>query len=408
MVLPESVKIRKMWWLVAIACLIQATGGSEECNRRRRDANPEVHMNVSELICYKGYPSEKYEVLTDDGYYLTINRIPFGRKNLTVRGPKPVVLLQHGILAEASFWVKNMANNSFGFILADAGYDVWMGNSRGTSWSQRNEHFTADQDEFWDFSFHEMAIYDLPAMINFILKKTGQKQLYYVGHSQGATIGFIAFSVIPELSQKVNMFFALAPLISLQYSTCPFLKLSSIFPEYSYKSPLARGEFVLSRKPVRDFLRKICRPSFMQKLCVCVIFTLSGGFNATNLNMSRADVYTARYPDSTSSKNLLHWRQIQDSGLFRYFDYGNDNEARYNQSVPPLYKIEDMSVPTAVWSAGNDLIASPGNIAVLLPRISNLVYYENISYWNHWDFMYGLNAPKLLYSKIIEWMGKSL
>ncbi|XP_033005091.1 lipase member M-like [Lacerta agilis] len=397
-----------MWWLVAIACLIQATGGSDELSRRRRDANPEVHMNVSELICYKGYPSEKYEVLTDDGYYLTINRIPFGRKNLTVRGPKPVVLLQHGLLGESSFWVENMANNSIGFILADAGYDVWLGNSRGTSWSQRNEHFSADQDEFWDFSFHEMAIYDLPAMINFILKKTGQKQLYYVGHSQGATIGFIAFSVIPELSQKVNMFFALAPSISLQYSTCPFFKLSTIFPEYSSKSTLVRGEFVLSRKPARDFMQKLCRASFMQKLCVRLIFTLSGGFNATNLNMSRADVYTAHFPDSTSSKTLLHWKQIKDSGLFRYFDYGNENEARYNQSVPPLYKIEDMSVPTAVWSAGNDLIASPGNIAVLLPRISNLVYYENISYWNHWDFICGLDAPKLLYCKIIEWMGKSL
>lgn len=40
-------------------------------------------------------------------------------------------------------------------------------------------------------SFHEMAIYDLPAMINFVLQKTGQKQLYYVGYSQGATIGVL-------------------------------------------------------------------------------------------------------------------------------------------------------------------------------------------------------------------------
>ncbi|CAI5774687.1 Lipase [Podarcis lilfordi] len=323
-------------------------------------------------------------------------------------GPKPVVLLQHGILAEASFWVENMANNSFGFILADAGYDVWMGNSRGTSWSQRHQNLSTDQDEFWDFSFHEMAIYDLPAMINFILKKTGQKQLYYIGYSQGATIGFIAFSVIPELSQKVNMFFALAPVISLQRATSPMLKISPMFPEYSSKSMLTRGKFVLSRKPARDFMQKLCRASFMQKLCVRLIFTISGGFNATNLNMSRADVYAAHFPDATSSKNILHWKQIRDSRLFGYFDYGNKNEARYNQSVPPLYKVEDMSVPTAVWSGGNDIIASPGDTAILVSRISNLVYYKNISYWNHWDFIWGLNAPKLVYCKIIEWMGKSL
>jgi triacylglycerol esterase/lipase EstA (alpha/beta hydrolase family) len=30
-----------------------------------------------------------------------------------------------------------------------------------------------------------MIKYDLSATINFIVKKTGQKQIYYVGHSQG-------------------------------------------------------------------------------------------------------------------------------------------------------------------------------------------------------------------------------
>lgn len=38
-------------------------------------------------------------------------------------------------------------------------------------------------------SFHEMAMYDLPAAIDFVLQKTGQKQLHYVGYSQGCTIG---------------------------------------------------------------------------------------------------------------------------------------------------------------------------------------------------------------------------
>lgn len=34
-----------------------------------------------------------------------------------------------------------------------------------------------------------MAMYDLPAMIDFVLQKTGQKQIYYIGYSQGCTIG---------------------------------------------------------------------------------------------------------------------------------------------------------------------------------------------------------------------------
>lgn len=42
---------------------------------------------------------------------------------------------------------------------------------------------------FLDSSYDEMANYDLPASINFILNKTDQKQVYYVGHSQGTTLG---------------------------------------------------------------------------------------------------------------------------------------------------------------------------------------------------------------------------
>jgi len=47
------------------------------------------------------------------------------------------------------------------------------------------------KDGFWDFTWDEMAHYDLPAMIEKALKITGQNELQYIGHSMGTT-AFIA------------------------------------------------------------------------------------------------------------------------------------------------------------------------------------------------------------------------
>ena len=49
-----------------------------------------------------------------------------------------------------------------------------------------------------------MAEYDLPAIIDYVLEKTKQKSLYYVAHSQGATVGFEAFSENKTLAKKVK------------------------------------------------------------------------------------------------------------------------------------------------------------------------------------------------------------
>uniref|UniRef100_A0A663LKZ2 Lipase n=1 Tax=Athene cunicularia TaxID=194338 RepID=A0A663LKZ2_ATHCN len=355
---------------------------------------PGFFFPQSQMICHRGYPSEEYKALTHDGYYVSLNRIPHGRENPRNRGVKPVVFLQHGFLGEGSQWVENLANNSLAFILADSGYDVWLGNSRGTSWSRKHQNLSADQVEFWDFSFHEMAMYDLPAMINFVLQKTGQKQIYYVGYSQGCTIAFIAFSSMPELAQKIKMFFALAPAVTMKHTRSPIMKMTFL---------LDRQFKMLQVGKLWRFLPKLCRHPLLHKPCANLLFLL-GGYNEKNLNMTQLDVYTSHYPDGTSVKNVIHWAQVLKSGDFKAFDYGSKNAAVYHQDTPPSYRLEEMPVPTAVWSGGEDWVADWRDVRLLLPRIAHLVTYVHISDWNHWDFIWGLDAPRRLYSSILVMM----
>ncbi|KAM9051711.1 lysosomal acid lipase/cholesteryl ester hydrolase isoform 2-T3 [Megaptera novaeangliae] len=372
----------KMWLWCLVVCLVLGTLHSEVSRGELTPVDPETNMNVSEIISHWGFPSEEHLVVTEDGYILCLNRIPHGRKNNSDRGPKPVVFLQHGLLADSSNWVTNLPSSSLGFILADAGFDVWMGNSRGNTWSQKHKTLSVSQDEFWAFSYDEMANYDLPASINFILNKTGQEQVYYVGHSQGTTIGFIAFSRIPELAKKIKVFFALAPVASARFATSPLVKLGQ-FPDLLIKDLFGVKEFLPQSTFVKWLSTHVCTHVILKELCGNIFFVLCG-FNERNLNMSRVAVYATHTPAGTSVQNMLHW----------------------SQSYPPSYNVRDMLVRTAVWSGGQDWLADVSDVNVLLTQISNMVYHEHIPEWEHLDFIWGLDAPWRLYNEMINLMRK--
>jgi predicted alpha/beta hydrolase len=72
-------------------------------------------------------------------------------------------------------------------ILANKGYDVWLGNTRGNSYTNIPK---LDQ---WNFTFDQMAEYDVPASLEYINRMTN-KQIHYVGHSQGTLVMFIGLS----------------------------------------------------------------------------------------------------------------------------------------------------------------------------------------------------------------------
>ncbi|XP_072279372.1 lysosomal acid lipase/cholesteryl ester hydrolase-like isoform X2 [Pyxicephalus adspersus] len=369
-----------------------------------RKANPEASMNVSELIQYWGYPNEEYEVVTKDGYILTVNRIPYGIKSPSRGGP--AVYLQHGLLADSSNWVTNLDYNSLGFILADAGFDVWIGNSRGNTWSRKHKTLSPDEEEFWAFSFDEMAKFDLPAVVDFILQKTGQEQIHYIGHSQGTTIAFIAFSSMPELAKKIKMFVALAPVTSIDYSVSPLTKLADL-PEFVIKGLFGKKDFLPHSEFIQILATKFCTRIVVKELCGNIFFLISG-FNEKNLNMSRVDVYSTHCPAGTSVQNILHWAQLRKSGELKAFDFGTaGNIIHYNQATPPFYNVSDMKVPTAVWNGGNDWLADPKDVALLLTQIPNLVYHENIPDWEHLDFIWGLDALDRMYYKIVQLLKKA-
>lgn len=64
------------------------------------------------------------------------------------------------------------------------------------------------------FSFDEIGKYDIPAVIQYVLSKTGRSSLSYIGHSMGAGTFFIAMTHKPELNAKIDVMISFAPATS--------------------------------------------------------------------------------------------------------------------------------------------------------------------------------------------------
>ena len=75
--------------------------------------------------------------------------------------------------------------NSLAFFLAKQGYDVWLGNNR--TCKLEYGHLDTNSSEFWNWSLDELAKFDVPAMVNYILYSTKLTKLSYIGHSQMAS-----------------------------------------------------------------------------------------------------------------------------------------------------------------------------------------------------------------------------
>merc|ERR1712226_338706 len=180
------------------------------------DSDPErdiPQMTVPQLIRYWGYPVEEHWVTTGDGYILGLHRIPHG---LSSSSPRGVVYLQHCLTCSSAVWAFGPPSKSLGFLLADAGYDVWMGNSRGNSYSRNHttlEPCSFDRcKDFWlGVDWDEGGLQDLTTGIDYALSVTGERSLYFGGHSMGCTQYLVMLSSLPEYNDKIRLGVLLAP-----------------------------------------------------------------------------------------------------------------------------------------------------------------------------------------------------
>ena len=100
----------------------------------------DIKLTMEQLIAKYGCIGESHVVKTEDDYELKLFRI--NKDN--VSSSKPPVFLQHGIFSDSVAWVMSK-ERSLAFKLAEAGYDVWIGNNRGDVYSRSNTKYNPDK-----------------------------------------------------------------------------------------------------------------------------------------------------------------------------------------------------------------------------------------------------------------------
>ena len=204
--------------LVSVGLVVRLLGAVPRMLGRRQELrrdwdNPEKYRNellVKDMRYYArecGFDLEDHTVTTEDGYYLRLQRViaPNAAKN------GYPVLIMHGLFQSSGSFVTS-EERSLAFWLAQQGYDVYLGNNRGI-FDMGHREYSRWDPRFWDYTIHDLAQYDLSALVDYVCRHAESDTLAYVGHSQGNAILFLALhrNVIPDLGKRISYFCALAP-----------------------------------------------------------------------------------------------------------------------------------------------------------------------------------------------------
>ena len=217
------------------SCLCEGINHAAARNESQlAELNADVTKSFGEICSQNGFAFQMHQVVTQDGYVLSVFRIP-GTLNQHAANGK-VALLQHGILDSADAFIMHYADKAPAFQLVRAGYDVWLSNSRGNKYSHSNTHLSPlwDAKDFFDFSFSEMGRFDLAyseAVIEYIRSETGVSKIAYVAHSQGTT------EMIYDLSkdsawfkERLSAVAFLGPVATLKHCSSGILNIMSTLP----------------------------------------------------------------------------------------------------------------------------------------------------------------------------------
>ncbi|CAM6129062.1 unnamed protein product [Calypogeia fissa] len=356
----------------------------------------------SEIIePYILYNCTEYKLTTFDGFQLSIQLVQLmGAPGIPSRGD---VLFLHPSILGGSSWF--LASTPIPLAIADAGYSVWIGQTRTTQFSFGHVQLTPDQQEYWNWDMDELANYDLPSFIDFVNGETNGRKFHFVGYSQGARVGLSTISYQWNRAAMLSSVTLLAPVVYMQNTLSRVLIAMNYTDMAELGYHLGVGMMNFSAL-VGDTLPADSQALHdMENEFLCQL-------TGPNCCVDPHVAYTALTgPYSlTTYKNLAHLTQSMRSEVFMAYDYGSDNSNTevYQSKIPPQYKFNEIptAVPIFVLYGGNDRLSTPADIYYMMsalpaqPQILFNPTYAHLDYLLSSAMMQDVNLP------ILNFLGK--
>lgn len=344
---------------------------------------------------------EEHTITTSDNIHLKLIHI-IKKENLQKK--RYPILFIHGILDSSDSWLINNIKSNLPLILSNLNFDIWLLNCRGNKYSKmlENQNIISDNSNYWNFSFHEIGIYDIPSTINFISLYNSNK-LFLICHSQGctATLAGICENNALYKSKTCGIIF-LAPPSRVDNTNCS--KIINILNSINFWDILQSNE-ILGYDPTLSSLNAKANDIYPTGY-LAVLETFSDS-TLTSISKDTLSKFLSVFPSGTSRQSMMHFKQIYDSKEFQKFDYGEEeNKIRYGAAKPPKYSFEAVEGLRVILVGGKeDELVSIKDVRWLKGILGkqNVLYgYHELDFMGHLSFL--LNDSIIWFNPILREM----
>ncbi|BES98512.1 Hypothetical protein NTJ_11327 [Nesidiocoris tenuis] len=305
-----------------------------------------------------GFIYENFKLTTEDGYLINLNRI-INPDSVNKKDKGFPLLLMNGFMMHSDAWVvqKEMDSN-IAFVFAALGYDVWLGDQRGTIRSTGHVNMSSDahNQKYWDHAFDEISVYDTSAFIDFILVQTGYRKLNFMCISLGCTFHAVLISERPQYNDKILAAFYFVPLVNniARVMDMPVtLQLNFLIGEINTVSYEDQGIYVIAPRlsGIKKEIYHGCIP-FAGVAVSLVKQSLHGALHFPPETVCHLSALSIGGGSTKTAKQIL---QVYKEANFAKFDYGRKrNMELYGQEAPPFYNVSRITSFVAIYYSDAD------------------------------------------------------